>query len=193
MRPRPQPAPSPLLPAPAVALALALLLAASLPFVPQNAAEPTSAAAAKRGPQSIWRFPVKGEHDYGGRAGRFGVKRNDGSIHTGQDVLADCGRPLVAVHRAKVRARGYSSRTGHFLVLDGLGTKYDFVYAHMKGPARQRRGTIVKAGRRVGSVGRTGSSIGVCHLHFELWSGNWYRGGKRVDPIKKLRAWDRFS
>jgi murein DD-endopeptidase MepM/ murein hydrolase activator NlpD len=171
----------------ALAAAIALALIGAL-----AAAEDASAGNRKRGPQTTWRFPVRGEHDFGGRQGRFGVKRPDGSIHTGQDVLADCGRPLVAAHRSRVRARGYSSAIGFYIVLDGLGTKYDFVYDHMKGPARYRKGKTIKAGRRVGSVGRTGSSIGVCHLHFEIWTGKWF-AGRRVDPIKRLRAWDRFS
>ena len=114
------------------------------------------AAAKKHGQQ--YRFPLNGEHDFGNLSDTgFGKKRPDGSHHTGQDVLADCGTPLVATHLSKVRSKGYESGTGFYLVLHGIGTKFDFVYAHMKGRARVRMKAKVKAGRRVGSVGRSGT------------------------------------
>jgi murein DD-endopeptidase MepM/ murein hydrolase activator NlpD len=155
---------------------------------------PGPVAAAKKGPQTVWRFPVKGEHDFGELEDTgFGVKRPDGSVHRGQDILAGCGQPLVATHRAKVRSRGYSDGTGFYVVLHGLGTRFDFVYAHMKGRGGPRKGKIVKPGRRIGYVGDSGTESGICHLHFELWSGRWFAGGRLVDPLPRLRHWDRFS
>jgi murein DD-endopeptidase MepM/ murein hydrolase activator NlpD len=150
-------------------------------------------AGAKKG-GSPWRFPMNGEHDFGelGDTG-FGKKRPDGSHHTGQDILADCGTPLVATHLSEVRSKGYEDGTGFYLVLHGLGTKFDFVYAHMKGRARVKKGAKVKAGRRLGSVGHSGTASGICHLHFELWSGKWFGGGRRVDPLPRLRKWDQTS
>ena len=139
-----------------------------------------------------WQFPIRGDHDYGGEQSRFGVKRPDGSIHTGHDILARCGTPLVAAHRARVLARSYSKGTGHYMVLDSIGKPHDFVYTHMKSPGGPGKGKIVKAGRRIGSVGATGSSINVCHLHFETWKGTWGKG-RRIDPLKRLRRWDKHS
>jgi murein DD-endopeptidase MepM/ murein hydrolase activator NlpD len=150
-----------------------------------------SAAGRKHGQQ--YRFPLRGEHDFGNLSDTgFGKKRPDGSHHTGQDVLADCGTPLVASHLSKVRSEGYEDGTGFYLVLHGLGTKFDFVYAHMKGRARVRKGKV-KAGKRVGSVGRSGTDSHVCHLHFELWKGRWFGGGHRIDPLPHLRKWDKTS
>ena len=150
----------------------------------------TEAPAGKR--DHAWHFPIRGDHDYGGEQGRFGVKRPDGSVHAGQDILAPCGTPLVAVHRARVLARSYSKATGYYVVLDAIGKHFDFVYTHMKSPGRPGKGKVVKAGRRIGSVGATGSSINVCHLHFETWKGAWGKG-KRIDPLKRLRRWDKHS
>jgi murein DD-endopeptidase MepM/ murein hydrolase activator NlpD len=151
-----------------------------------------SAAGKKHGQQ--YRFPLKGEHDFGKLSDTgFGKKRADGSHHTGQDILADCGTPLVAPHLSTVRSKGYSDGYGFYLVLRGRGTKFDFVYGHMKGKARVRKKSAVKAGRRVGSVGRSGSESGVCHLHFELWKGRWFGGGHRIDPLPHLRKWDKTS
>jgi murein DD-endopeptidase MepM/ murein hydrolase activator NlpD len=151
-------------------------------------------SAAGKGRHHQWRFPLRGQHDFGNLSDTgFGKKRPDGSHHTGQDILADCGTPLIAPHLSTVRSEGYSDGYGFYLVLQGRGTRFDFVYGHMKGRARVNLKSTVKAGRRVGSVGRTGSESGVCHLHFELWSGRWFGGGHRIDPLPHLRKWDKFS
>jgi murein DD-endopeptidase MepM/ murein hydrolase activator NlpD len=147
---------------------------------------------AAAGGAKSWRFPIRGDHDYGGQQGEFGVKRPDGTVHRGQDVLASCGTPLVAVHRARVLIRSHSAEMGNYMVLDSIGKPYDFVYAHMKSAGNPGKGKVVKAGRRIGSVGATGSSISVCHLHFEMWKGTWGKG-RRVDPLSRLRRWDKHS
>jgi murein DD-endopeptidase MepM/ murein hydrolase activator NlpD len=141
-----------------------------------------------------YRYPLIGPHGYGHLDDTgFGKKRSNGSHHTGQDILADCGTPLVAVHAARVLAAGYSSGYGFYVVLGGKGTRFDFVYGHMRGRSRIGRRGTVKAGQRIGSVGQTGSDSGVCHLHFELWSGGWFKGGHRIDPLPHLRAWNKHS
>jgi murein DD-endopeptidase MepM/ murein hydrolase activator NlpD len=149
-------------------------------------------ASAKHG----YRYPLRGAHSYGDLAVTgFGVKRADGSIHLGQDIVADCGTPIVAVHPAVVKSAGYSKGYGNYVVLTGkkMGTRFDFVYGHMKGRSWARRGKAVRAGQRIGAVGQTGSDSGVCHLHFELWNGRWFAGGSRTDPLPHLRAWDNYS
>jgi murein DD-endopeptidase MepM/ murein hydrolase activator NlpD len=62
----------------------------------------------------------------------------------------------------------------------------------MKSAGHPGKGKVVKAGRRIGSVGSSGSSINVCHLHFEIWKGKWGKG-RRIDPLKKLKRWDKHS
>jgi murein DD-endopeptidase MepM/ murein hydrolase activator NlpD len=151
------------------------------------AAAPASAAQA-------YRYPLRGPHHYGNLAVTgFGVTRANGSVHLGQDVIARCGTPIVAAHDATVQSVGYSDGYGNYVVLRGRGTRFDFVYGHMKGRAWVGRNRKVKAGKRIGSVGQTGSDSGVCHLHFELWKGRWFAGGSRTDPLPHLRAWDKFS
>jgi murein DD-endopeptidase MepM/ murein hydrolase activator NlpD len=143
-----------------------------------------------------YRYPLRGPHNYGDLAVTgFGIERADGSIHLGQDIIADCGTPIVAVHDAVVKSAGYSKGYGNYVVLSGkgAGTRFDFVYGHMKGPSWRRARKTVRAGQRLGAVGQTGSDSGVCHLHFELWKGRWFAGGSRADPLPHLRAWDKFS
>jgi murein DD-endopeptidase MepM/ murein hydrolase activator NlpD len=53
-----------------------------------------------------------------------------------------------------------------------------------------REGQTVKTGQLVGYVGTTGSSS-ACHLHFELWDGLWWNGGRAIDPLPFLKAWDK--
>ena len=161
--------------------ALAALLTAALMASP--------AAANQR-----YRYPLRGVHNYGDLAVTgFGVKRPNGTIHLGQDIIAKCGTPIVAAHDAVVKSAGYSDGYGNYVVLGGKGTRFDFVYGHMKGRSRVGLKKRVHAGQRLGSVGQTGSDSGVCHLHFEMWKGRWFAGGSRTDPLPHLRAWDKFS
>jgi murein DD-endopeptidase MepM/ murein hydrolase activator NlpD len=141
-----------------------------------------------------YRYPLRGPHNYGNLAVTgFGVKRANGTIHLGQDIIASCGVPIVAAHDGVVKSAGYSDGYGNYVVIGGKGTRFDFVYGHMKGRSRVGVKKKVKAGQRIGSVGQTGSDSGVCHLHFELWKGRWFAGGSRTDPLPHLRAWDKFS
>jgi murein DD-endopeptidase MepM/ murein hydrolase activator NlpD len=159
------------------------------------AALAASAVPAGAGASVPYHFPVNGPFTYGdlGDTG-FGVSRPDGSHHLGQDMMADCGTPLVAVHRSVVRTAGYSEGYGNFVVLTGVGTRFDFTYAHMRYPSRARKpGKKVKAGRVIGFVGQSGSDGGICHLHFELWNGRWFDGGRRINPLPHLRVWNKSS
>ena len=142
--------------------------------------------------QSRYTFPIRGAHDYGGAESGFGSAR-DGHTHQGHDVFAACGTPLAAVHTGTVKARGFQAAAGNYLVIDGAGVKQDYMYAHMRAPARVSRGQSVTTGQIVGKVGDTGSAQG-CHLHFEIWVGSgWYSGGSPVDPLPTLQYWDSFS
>lgn len=169
------------------ALALTLLLAV-------GAAAAIPAEAGRKGaPQKTWRYPVLGNHTYGNLANTgFGVRRSDGSTHRGQDIIANCGQPLIASHRSRVRKRGYADGVGYYVVLEAIGNRFSFVYDHMKGPGGPRKGKVVKPGRRIGYVGATEVSTGICHVHFELWKGDW-RKGRRIDPLSRLRYWEKFS
>lgn len=138
-----------------------------------------------------FKFPIRGRHSYGDGVGAA----RSGHTHQGQDVMARCGTPVVAARGGRVEWKGYQrGGAGYYLVIDGKKTGHDYVYMHMKGPAKVGRGKSVKTGQLVGGVGSTGAASG-CHLHFEEWSApGWYAGGRFMRGVTRhLKKWDRWS
>jgi murein DD-endopeptidase MepM/ murein hydrolase activator NlpD len=141
------------------------------------------------GPESTHRFPLSGPHDLGGADARFGAGRK-GHRHQGQDIVAAEGTPVVAPWAGLVEfVRFQKSGAGWYLVLDGDGEDRDYVFMHLrKGSILVAAGQRVSTGQPLAQVGNTGSSSGP-HLHFEIWVGGWYDGGKPVDPLPLLQQW----
>ncbi|MEX0992725.1 MAG: M23 family metallopeptidase [Solirubrobacterales bacterium] len=153
-------------------------------------------SASSRAPAIVYqthRFPVAGPHGYGGDGARFGAGR-EGHVHQGQDLPATEGTPVVAPRAATIAARGYDpAGAGNYLVLDARGEDFDYVFMHLQSEGlRVGKGDRVTTGERIANVGSTGHSTGP-HLHFEIWRGPWFAGGKAIDPLPALRAWDRSS
>ncbi len=163
---------------------------------------PTAAPAARKATASTslslgfsfygYAFPVLGKHEFEMGAGRFGAPRS-GHTHQGQDVGAACGTPLVAARGGTVQYAGYQSAAGNYIVIDGRGTGFDFMYAHLAEPSPLHTGETVRTGQPIGIVGDTGDAQG-CHLHFEMWTPpGWYEGGEPIDPLPYLEKWDKYS
>jgi murein DD-endopeptidase MepM/ murein hydrolase activator NlpD len=132
------------------------------------------------------KFPLRAQHTYGDGIGA-------GRGHQGQDVFAKCGAPIEAARGGKVQFKGYHSRAGNYVVIDGKKSSYDYVYMHLRKKAEVREGENVRTGQRLGENGDTGNASG-CHLHFEMWSApGWYEGGHFISPTKKLKQWDKWS
>jgi murein DD-endopeptidase MepM/ murein hydrolase activator NlpD len=129
-------------------------------------------------------FPVRAPHTYGDG---FGAGRN----HEGVDLMAKCGKPVVAAYPGRVQYRDFQSLAGNYVVIDGAGKLLDTAYMHLREPAKVRKRDRVEAGDVIGRVGQTGDAT-ACHLHFEMWSQpGWYEGGHAIDPEPYLRDWDR--
>jgi murein DD-endopeptidase MepM/ murein hydrolase activator NlpD len=135
-------------------------------------------------------FPVAGAYSFGGADARFGAGRS-GHTHQGQDLAAAEGTPVVAPNSGLVTWRAYQAEgAGYYLVLDGDGEPYNYVFMHLqRGSLLVGKGDRVAAGQRLASVGNTGRSFGA-HLHFEIWDGPWYAGGHAIDPLPFLQAWE---
>jgi murein DD-endopeptidase MepM/ murein hydrolase activator NlpD len=130
-------------------------------------------------------FPLKAKHVYGDGLGA-------GRGHQGQDLMAKCGKRIVAARGGKVQHKAYHSAAGNYVVIDGKDTNVDYVYMHLRQPSKLHEGEKVKTGGLVGIVGDTGDAT-ACHLHFEMWDGDWYGGGKLMDPTPPLKRWDDWS
>jgi murein DD-endopeptidase MepM/ murein hydrolase activator NlpD len=132
-------------------------------------------------------FPVAGPHTFGDG---FGAARS-GHTHQGQDIMATCGTPLVAVSRAKVKRVSYQGLAGNYVVIRNKKLHQDYMYAHLAARASLMKGQIVLPGQQIAIVGQTGNAA-ACHLHFELWLGKWYRGGHPVNPLPYLQTYQGY-
>jgi LysM repeat protein len=89
-------------------------------------------------------------------------------FHTGVDLLAGYGTPIVAAAGGRVTAAGPADYFGiRVEVTDSFGLVE--IYAHMSQVA-VAVGQEVQQGQKIGYVGSTGLSIGA-HLHFQLEVG----------------------
>jgi murein DD-endopeptidase MepM/ murein hydrolase activator NlpD len=89
-------------------------------------------------------------------------------FHTGVDLLAGYGTPIVAAAGGRVTATGYAFDFGiRVEVTDSFGLVE--IYAHMSQVA-VAVGQEVQQGEKIGYVGSTGLSVGP-HLHFQLEVG----------------------
>ncbi len=136
----------------------------------------------RRGPV----HPLVGDPDYGTAENAFGAARS-GHMHSGQDIFAPSGTPLVAVTDAVVADAGTDGGQGNYVHLYDAGENLTYIYMHMVAPAKVKTGEEVEAGDQLGGVGCTGSCWGE-HLHFEVRQGKGW-GGEPQDPLPLLRQW----
>lgn len=96
--------------------------------------------------------------------------------HTGIDLAASCGTPIVAAASGNVGLTYWDGGGGGNMVTVNHGNGWQTRYAHMISWAIVSNGQYVKAGQVLGYVGSTGASSG-CHLHFEMrpnQDNGWY-------------------
>jgi murein DD-endopeptidase MepM/ murein hydrolase activator NlpD len=87
------------------------------------------------------------------------------SMHSGIDLAAPEGTPVLAARSGTVTAVGYDDTLGNYVILSHDGG-HESVYGHLhKISVSLKDG--VKSGTILGAVGSTGKSTGP-HLHFEI-------------------------
>lgn len=119
--------------------------------------------------ESRWlQWPVQGantislSNDYGDRWNPGGQSK---TFHSGIDIPAESGTPILAAADGTVTETGFDADRGNYLLLDhgdGLTT----LYAHCQS-VDVTAGDTVQAGAVIATVGNTGMSTGP-HLHFEV-------------------------
>lgn len=112
-------------------------------------------------------LPVLGvtTHDL---ANTHGAPRSGGRTHKGIDIFADEGTGVVAVTSGKVVKAGDSGGLGGLRVwVQGDDGMFHY-YAHLSA-VDVKAGDTVKAGRRLGAVGKTGNAQTTPpHLHYSV-------------------------
>jgi murein DD-endopeptidase MepM/ murein hydrolase activator NlpD len=127
---------------------------------------------------SIWPVEGKLESGFGGRRNPFGGSSYE--FHSGQDIEAAWGVPVVAGAKGKVAFVGWQNGYGQLVVIDhggGLTTRYGHL-SHID----VVQGQIVARGEFIGRVGSSGRSTGP-HLHYEVRIND-----EPVNPLQYLLA-----
>ncbi|MBP5772562.1 MAG: peptidoglycan DD-metalloendopeptidase family protein [Eubacterium sp.] len=112
-----------------------------------------------------WTWPCPSSHtitsEYGYRGDPFGG--SGGGFHSGLDIGAPAGTPIVAAKAGTVAWSSFSSTAGNWIGISH-GNGVVSVYMHMSARIA-KAGQHVNKGQTIGLVGTTGSSTGN-HLHF---------------------------
>jgi murein DD-endopeptidase MepM/ murein hydrolase activator NlpD len=131
--------------------------------------------------------PVVGKIDYGTSENAFGAARY-GHVHSGHDMFAPAGTPLVAATDGVLVDAGSDGGQGNYAHLYDPAADRTYIYMHMVEPSPLEAGDEIEAGELIGGVGCTGSCSGD-HLHFEIRDGKGMVG-EALDPLPELQKWE---
>lgn len=122
----------------------------------------------------------------------WGQSRAGGArAHTGTDIMAAGGTPVVAAAAGTVEKLFDSGAGGHTLYVRSRDGRWSYYYAHLAAYAADiREGQAVRAGQHLGFVGDTGNAgAGNYHLHFGMTrmapGERWY-AGTPINPYPLL-------
>jgi murein DD-endopeptidase MepM/ murein hydrolase activator NlpD len=104
--------------------------------------------------------------------------------HYGLDIDGSTGDPIIAAASGTVTFAGWKSNGGGYQVWISHGSGLYTTYNHMSA-VTVGAGQSVGKGQQVGRIGQSGWATGP-HLHFEVWRGAIWNGGKRVNPLLYL-------
>lgn len=97
---------------------------------------------------------------------RFGVRSNiRSSAHTGLDIAAPTGTPILAAAGGTVTFSGYKGSYGYMVVITHTNGVQTY-YGHCS-KLNVSAGQVVSQGQNIANVGSTGNSTGP-HLHLEI-------------------------
>lgn len=123
----------------------------------------------------------------------FGEERAGGERrHTGVDIMAPAGAPVVAAAGGTVEKLFYSNGGGGVTAyVRSPDRRLSYYYAHLAAYAPTlREGEAIRAGDPIGTVGDTGNAgAGNFHLHFgieRLEPGDPWHKGRAINPYPLL-------
>ncbi|WP_239162883.1 M23 family metallopeptidase [Paractinoplanes rishiriensis] len=180
---------------------------------PSKSATPSPSASKKPATNVKYVFPVKASNvDY----------HPTHSKYPATDIFADCGEPVVATTSGVVLEVSFKDTyvegapdgpaNGGLSVSIGGDDGVRYYGSHLsKVQSGIKAGVRVTAGQRLGLVGKTGNSSGVCHLHYGISppcakTGDWkvrrgvvwpatfldsWRSGGKKSPVATVAAWKR--
>jgi peptidoglycan LD-endopeptidase LytH len=142
-------------------------------------------------------FPIPLRYNYDYRS-TWGASRGWGGrrIHEGTDIFADYSTPVKATSYGIIEMMGWNKFGGWRLGIRDTKNVYHY-YGHLSGYAKGiKKGSIVKPGEIIGSVGSSGygpkGTQGKFppHLHYGMYK---YNGNTEFsfDPYPYLRVWER--
>jgi hypothetical protein len=125
-------------------------------------------------PKGPYTWPINGYTITSPYGDRFDPETGKPGFHTGVDIAASEGTPVLAVATGTVTEAGLSGGYGEEVLIDhgGFRTRYGHLSV-----VSVKQGQVVAAGEVIGYSGNTGRSTGP-HLHFE-----WITDGIPVDPL----------
>lgn len=109
----------------------------------------------------------------------------DQRFHSGIDLGAPEGMPVLAAHSGWVRQAGWLDGYGNAITLEYADGRYQTLYAHLS-EVLVTEGMAIKPRQLIGKVGSTGGVTGP-HLHFELlkrMDNDWVA----IDPTQPILA-----
>ena len=123
-------------------------------------------------------------------SGVFGEQRG-ANTHGGVDIGAIAGTPIVAIGRGVVRKLRFDHVSAGTYVEIEHPNGWWSRYLHLRQPLVEE-GEKVKAKQEIGLSGGVPGEYGAGrttapHLHLELWDGEPWGGGTRLDPMEYLR------
>jgi peptidoglycan hydrolase-like protein with peptidoglycan-binding domain len=115
----------------------------------------------------------------------FGDPRPNGRTHTGEDIIAVGGTPIVSPTKAVVLKMGTGESEGNYVYTANPGGE-TYVYMHLDAFGEGiAEGVALEQGSLVGYVGNTGNaSGGLSHLHFEIHNSS----DVAIDPFPRLTS-----
>ncbi len=109
----------------------------------------------------------------------------DRQLHSGEDLGAPEGMPVLAAHSGYVRYADWGDGYGKMIILEYADGQYQTLYAHLSEILVQE-GEAVRARQVIGKVGSTGGVTGP-HLHLEILKKNG-SDFQAIDPASQLKA-----